>query len=217
MLTDAYGQSIATDRAEAAARGLRLLRSEPYSPADFQVELFDRLWEIWPDDLKQKAAAASPSQRRQMAYSRYGLVADPENPDGPPLGAVDDGQGGWAMNCLACHQGKVAGRVIWGVGNSHFAFQTLTLDVLKAHRAAGEKLSPREAMGPLIPLGLSNGTTNAQVFSIVLSAMRDNDLKVRKTPQFPRFPNHDLDRPPIGTSSVRSICTSTVLCPRRIA
>jgi len=42
-------------------------------------------------------------------------------------------------NCLACHQGKVAGRVIWGVPNSLFAFQTLTEDVAKARRAAGEK------------------------------------------------------------------------------
>lgn len=192
----ALGQTIESDTTAAAARGLKLLRSEPYGPADFQVELFDKLWEIWPEILKQKAAEASPAERRQMAYSRYGLVADPENPDGPPLGAVDDGQGGWAMNCLACHQGKVAGRVIWGVGNSHFAFQTLTLDVLKARRAAGEKLNPGEAMGPLIPLGLSNGTTNAQVFSIVLSAMRDKDLNVQRAPNFPRFRNHDLDAPP---------------------
>ncbi len=179
-----------------AARGYRLLRTEPYAPADFQVALFDRLWEIWPEELKQKAASASPAERRQMAYSRYGLVADPDDPGGTPLGAVDDGQGGWVMNCLACHQGKVAGRVIWGVGNSHFAFQTLTQDVLKARRAGGEKLSAGEAMGPLIPLGLSNGTTNAQVFSVVLSAMRDNDLNVRRSPNFPKFRNHDLDAPP---------------------
>jgi hypothetical protein len=180
----------------AAARGLKLLRSVPYAPADFQVAIFDRLWEIWPEDLKQKAANASPSERRRTAYSRYGLVADPDNADGPPLGAVDDGHGGWVMNCLACHQGKVAGRMIWGVGNSHFAFQTLTQDILKARRAAGEKLSAGEAMGPLIPLGLSNGTTNAQIFSVVLTAMRDADLNVRKTPSFPKFRNHDLDAPP---------------------
>jgi hypothetical protein len=194
----AGGAALAGDRAadeSPAARGLRRLRSEPYSPADFKAELFDKLWEIWPDDLKQAAASASPAERRKMAYSRYGLVADPDRPDGPPLGVVEDGSGGWVMNCLACHQGKVAGRVIWGVGNSHFAFQTLTEDVAKARRAAGEKLRHGE-MGSFIPLGLSNGTTNAQVFSVVLTALRDNDLNLLKTPNIPKFRNHDLDAPP---------------------
>jgi RoxA-like, cytochrome c-like len=178
-----------------AARGLRRLRTEAYSPADFKVELFDRLWQVWPDDLKQTAESASPAQRRKMAYSRYGLIADPENPAGPPLGVVDDGRGGWAMNCLSCHQGKVAGRVIWGVGNTHFAFQTLTQDILNARRAGGEKMGV-DSMGSFIPLGNSNGTTNAQTFSVVLTAMRDKDLNLLKSPKFPRFKNHDLDAPP---------------------
>jgi mono/diheme cytochrome c family protein len=170
------------------------LRSEPYAPADFSVELFDRLWEVWPEELKSRAAAASPAERRKMAYSRYGIVADPDKPDGPPLGVVDDGRGGWVMNCLACHQGKVAGRVIPGVGNSHFAFATLTQDIGKARRAAGEKSG--DAMGSFVPLGLSNGTTNAQVFSVVLTALRDNDLNLLQKPKMPKFQNHDLDAPP---------------------
>jgi hypothetical protein len=179
-----------------AARGLRRLRTEPYSPADFTVEQFDRLWQVWPAELKRAAESASPAERRRMAYSRYGFVADPGNPDGPPLGVVDDGKGGWAMNCLTCHQGKVAGRVIWGVGNSHFAFETLTQDVANERRASGKKVGHGDSMGSFIPLGLSNGTTNAQAFSIVLTALRDKDLNVLKIPNVPKFKNHDLDAPP---------------------
>jgi mono/diheme cytochrome c family protein len=177
-----------------AERGYKLLRTSPYAPAEFTVELFDRLWEFWPAELKRQAAEASLEQRRQLAFSRYGMVADPANPMGPPLGAVDDGQGGWVMNCLACHQGKVEGRPILGVGNSHFAFQTLTGDVAKAKQAfEGKRAS---GMSGFVPLGLSNGTTNAQVFSVVLTAMRDKDLNPVKQLKFPKFKNHDLDAPP---------------------
>ena len=173
--------------------GLTRLRTEPYSPADFTADLFDRLWEIWPADLRAAAQQASPVERRRLAFSRYGMVADPANPDGPPLGVVDDGRGGWVMNCLTCHQGKVAGKVVWGVGNSLFAFQTLTDDVAKARAAAGEKVGL--STGSFIPLGLSNGTTNAQIFSVVLSAMRDKDLNLLKAPTYPKFQHHDLNAP----------------------
>lgn len=179
----------------AAARGLRRLRTQAYAPVDFEAKLFDRLWEVWPPELKAQAEKASPSERRQLAYSRYGLVADPQNPAGAPLGVVDDGQGGWVMNCLACHQGKVAGQAIWGVPNSHFAFQTLTADVSKAQRVIEGK-KPSASASAFVPLGLSNGTTNAQVFSVVLTAMRDKDLNLVKQPLIPKFRNHDLDAPP---------------------
>jgi hypothetical protein len=178
----------------AAARGYRLLRSEPYSPADVSAEMFDRLWEVWPDDLRRAAENASPAERRHMAFSRYGFIADPERPDGPPMGVVEDGQGGWVMNCLGCHQGKVAGRIIAGLGNSHFAFQTFAQDMGRAR--AKEKKGAGEGFGGFVPLGRSNGTTNAQVFSVVLSAMRDKHLNLLSKPQIPKFQNHDLDAPP---------------------
>ena len=181
----------------AAARGWELMRTRAYAPADFQGELFERLWEIWPAGLRERAAEASPEERRQMAFARYGLVADPAAPAGPPLGVVEDGQGGWVMNCLACHQGKVAGEIVWGVGNSHFAFQTLVQDVTKARRASGERMDPGDMMSPLIPLGRSNGTTNAQIFSVLLTAMRDRDLNRIEWPKLPKFEHHDLDAPPL--------------------
>ena len=174
--------------------GLKRLRTEPYSPADFSVETFDRRREIWPDALKQAAEKASPAERRN-GLLRMGSWPIPTSRNCGALGVVEDGKGGWAMNCLTCHQGKVAGKVVRGAPNSHFAFTTLTQDVIKGRKAAGEKISPAESASPF-PLGLSNGTTNAQTFSIVLSALRDKDLNVVKSPKIPRFKNNDLDAPP---------------------
>jgi len=184
----------AADPADPAASGLKRLQTEPYAPSEFSADEFDQLWKVWPEPLKAKAEAASPAERRQMALSRYGLVADPLHPEGPPVGVADDGNGKWSMNCLACHQGKVAGQVIWGVPNSLFAFETLTQDVSNAKRmASGGKAVG--GPGGFVPLGLSNGTTNAQTFSVILTALRDKDLNLVKTPKFPRFKNHDLDAP----------------------
>jgi mono/diheme cytochrome c family protein len=187
------GLAVAADETPAA-RGYRLMRTVTYSPPDISAAMFEKLWEVWPAELKEAAKDAAPADRRKLAFSRYGFIADPERPDGPPLGVVDDGKGGWVMNCLSCHQGKVAGKAIPGLGNSHFAFQTFAQDVGRAKAAATG--SSGEGMPSFVPLGRSNGTTNAQIFSVVLTAMRDKDLNVRKTPEVPKFQNHDLDAPP---------------------
>lgn len=174
-------------------RGWYTLRSVPYAKADLQADLFKNLWQVWPEQLKQQAQQADEPTRRQMSFSRYGMIVDPENPLGAPIGVVEDDQGGWAMNCLSCHQGKVAGLVIPGLGNSHFAFQTLVDDVYKAQQLNKQ---PGNPMSRMLQLGNSNGTTNAQVFSIFLTAMRDKNLNRVEVPQFPKYSNHDLDAPP---------------------
>lgn len=177
-----------------AERGFRLLRTQPYSQADLSVAEFDELWRYWPDRLRQQAEKASAAQRRQMAFERYGMVADPERPEGPPLGLVDDQQGGWVMNCLACHQGTVDGQLYWGAGNTQFAFQTLIDDVLAMNEANGQKSNP---MMRFLSLGSSNGTTNAQVFSVLLSSLRDRDLNRLPFPRPTKYRSHDLDAPPL--------------------
>src|SRR5690606_6802703 len=80
----------------AAARGYRTLRETPFLPPDFSQELFDRLWEVWPAPLRQRASEATLEERRRMAFERYGLMEPPgEEGTGPALGYVDDGRGGW--------------------------------------------------------------------------------------------------------------------------
>ena len=97
----------------AAERGYQWLTTKAFLPADFDQEVFDNLWKVWPAELREKAARAAPDERRRMAFSRYGLVERPDSDGtGPALGYVADGKGGWVMNCLACHTGKVAGRLV---------------------------------------------------------------------------------------------------------
>lgn len=120
----------AADTNEAAERGWQHLRTKPYLPPDFDQTVFENLWRRWLDPLRSQAKDASPAERRQLTFSYYGLIEPPDDPgEGAPLGYVDTGDGNRVMNCLACHAGKVAGKVIPGLPNSHFALQTLTEDV----------------------------------------------------------------------------------------
>jgi mono/diheme cytochrome c family protein len=131
-----------------------------------------------------------------MAYSRYGLMLAPGSQGPVPLQYVDDGQGNWIMNCFACHGGKVAGRVIAGLPNSHYALQTLTEEV-RATKLRQEKPFSRMDAGSLfVPLGTTNGTTNAVIFGVMLLAKRDADLNVRQDNPTPPLVHHDLDAPP---------------------
>lgn len=180
----------------AAERGYRLLTTRPYGLGDFDNATFDALWTVWPEALKKTAEEMSPRDRRKLAFSRYGIIDRPDA-EGEPLGFVVDDQGNWTINCFACHGGKVAGQVIPGVGNSHFAFQTFSQDVLK-YRVQQGKAHPREVVGQMLtPLGKSNGTTNAQIFSVALVAMRDADLNFVRPKSIPRLVHHDLDAPPL--------------------
>ena len=55
------------DSSLAAARGYRVLRTKPFLPADFDDEVFDTLWKIWPEPLRTQAKNASPKERRLSA------------------------------------------------------------------------------------------------------------------------------------------------------
>lgn len=180
-----------------AQRGYRLLTTKPYQPADFTAALFNDVWKTWPPAERELAAAATSAERRRMSFSRYGLIEAPGRPDGPPLAAAPHGADGWSMNCLACHGGKVAGQVLPGLGNSHYAFQTLSQEVLLARQKAGEKLSEGAALGVFLPLGRSDGATNAQTFSVLLCGMRDLDLNFDPRRPRPKFQHYDLDPPPL--------------------
>lgn len=179
-----------------AERGYRWLTTKAFQPDDFSEAAFVELWRVWPEPFRSQAEGASADERRRMAFSRYGLVEAPGRTGGPPWGAVESGTG-WAMNCLACHGGKLAGTAVLGLGNSHYAFQTLFQDLVKYRLDQGEVLKPSEMTGTMVPLGRSNGTTNAQTFSVVLAAMRDRELALHPGQPMPRFANYDLDAPPL--------------------
>lgn len=176
--------------------GYRFLVDKPYLPPDFDQETFDELWRTWPEPLRARAAKATPDERRAMAFERYGLTPRPDDPK-KPLQYVVREDGWWVGNCFLCHGGQIEGRVVPGLPNSNIALQTLTEDVWKT------KLRLRKPPGPLelaalggLPLGTTNGTTNAVVFGIVVFRGRDPDLNYTPSFEAPDYNHHDMDAPP---------------------
>ena len=179
----------------SAARGYQLLTQKAYLPADFDQEVFEELWKSWEEPLRSQAEKASVDERRKLAFSRYGLTQLPSAPPGTPTQYVVDGKGNWSMNCLACHQGKVAGRAIPGVPNSLFALETLTEDVRATKLRMGKELTRMDLGSLLMPLGTTNGSTNAVMFGVVLLSFRDHELNVLKNKSVPPMLHHDHDAP----------------------
>jgi hypothetical protein len=184
------------DVAPSAARGLELLLNKTFLPSDFDQETFDAVWQVWPEPLRSRAEAASPDDRRQMAYRRYGLIERPGDGQHRPLQYVVDARGNWTMNCLACHQGTVAGKVVPGAPNTQFSLATLTTETRAVKLRHGKSLSHMDVGSLFVPLGETVGTTNAVMFGVVLMHYRDAELNV-----YPNRPpptglvNHDHDAP----------------------
>lgn len=177
-----------------AERGYRLLTTKAYLPADFHQTDFDDAWQVWPEPLRNEAAEADRAGRRSLAFTRYGLTPRPDDP-GRPLQYVVDEAGNWTMNCFACHGGQVAGHVIPGLPNSNFALMTLTEEIRQTKLAKNKPLSRMDIGSMFMPLGTSNGTTNAVMFGVALSAYRDADLNIHLDRPLPDFVHHDMDAP----------------------
>lgn len=180
-----------------AQRGYRYLTEKAYLPLDFDQETFDNAWKAWPEPLRAEAEKATPEERRQMAFARYGLTTRPDDTTGRPLQyVVDDKLTTWTMNCFACHGGQVAGQSIPGLPNSMYALETLT-DETRATKVLLQKKLTRMDLGSLVmPLGTTNGTTNAVMFGVALMNYRDADLNVHTKRAPPRMVHHDMDPPP---------------------
>ncbi|MDX1964720.1 MAG: cytochrome c [Pirellulales bacterium] len=188
-----------------AQRGLWLLLNKAFLPPDFDQETFDRLWETWEEPLRGQAERATPAERRRLAFARYGLTErppemlfgqTPHKDDQPlPLQYVVSQDGQWSMNCLACHQGTVAGQVIPGAPNNAYNMQTLYEDVRNTKLKLGKKLSHMDLGSAFVPLSTSRGTTNAVMFGVVLLNYRQPDLTVDKLRPRPALTNHDHDPP----------------------
>ena len=180
----------------SAAEGYRLLLEEPYVPASFDDPTLEQVWKVWPEPLRSRAAAATPEERRQMAFERYGWTPRPGDRSGKPLQYVVDDAGNWASNCFTCHGGEVAGQVIPGLPNTRYALQTLSEDMREARRQLGQPPRAADIGSFLIPLGGSVGTTNAVVFGLALAGRRDEELNLKRGPLFRQYLHPDMDAPP---------------------
>ena len=177
-----------------AARGHSHLLSRAYLPPDFDQEVFDALWTTWEEPLRSRAEQATPEQRRRLAMERYGLVPHPDDPS-RSVQYVVSANGSWTMSCLACHQGQVNGRLVPGVPNSNYALETLTEEVRLLKVKQRKPLGHMDMGSLLLPLGTTNGTTNAVIFGVALMRHRDAALNIVQRP--PRFDlvHHDMDAP----------------------
>jgi mono/diheme cytochrome c family protein len=181
--------------ADAAARGRAHLLDRAYLPADFDQGVFDELWTTWEEPLRARAERAPVAERRRMAMERYGLVPRADDPSRSMQYAVG-ADGRWTMTCLACHQGQVRGEAIPGVPNSSYALETLTEEVRLVKVRQRKAFGHMDVGSLLLPLGTTNGTTNAVIFGVALMRHRDPALNIVQRP--PRFDlvHHDMDAPP---------------------
>lgn len=185
------------------ARGFELLVDQPYLPPDFAEEVFDQVWQVWPEPLRSRARQADPAERRRMAMQRYGLTPRPgtsdEDQPADPLQYVvttdESGKRWWTMNCFSCHGGSVYGDPYPGAPNNRFGLQTMTEELRKTKLRMAEPLTRMDLGSLVIPLGTTHGTTNAVIFGVGLMARRDADLNL--TDGLPgSLVHHDLDAPP---------------------
>ena len=181
-------------QASDAPRGHHMLLTRAYLPPDFDQEVFDALWTMWEEPLRSRAEAAPVAERRRMAMERYGLLPHPDDPTRSVQYVVGT-DGSWTMSCLACHQGQVGGRLIPGVPNSNYALETLTEEVRLLKVKQRKPLGHMDMGSLLLPLGTTNGTTNAVIFGVALMRHRDAALNIVQRP--PRFDlvHHDMDAP----------------------
>ncbi|MCC9658482.1 c-type cytochrome [Rhodopirellula halodulae] len=211
------------EQRDAIRRGWEVLTELPLLPGDFSQEVIDDIWRSWPPEARAKAAQASLEERQRLIYQRYGLSPRPTlrvessetgdlvarfdldesvlrkgnqpNYPGPPMQYVVDEDGQWTMNCLSCHGGSVYGVPTPGAPNNRYALQTLTEEVRSTKFRMGKPLGRMELGSMVIPLGTTNGTTNAVVFGMGLMHYRDANLNVvQRTPV--SFTHHDMDAPP---------------------
>ncbi|MCG8653728.1 MAG: hypothetical protein MI861_28075, partial [Pirellulales bacterium] len=180
---------------QAAERGYRVLTEKALLPADFSQQVFDDVWRGWPEPLRREAEQASAQRRREMAFQRYGLTVRPGDSSFKPLQYVVDSQGKWTMNCFSCHGGSVYGTVTPGAPNNRFGLQTLTEEIRSAKFRLGEPMTRMDVGSLVIPLGTTQGTSNAVVFGMGLMHFRDEKLNViNRAPG--NFTHHDMDAPP---------------------
>lgn len=176
--------------------GYEHLIGTAYTSSSMDPELFENLWQCWEEPLRSEAAIATPERRRELTLIRYGLTDAPGREGGIPLQFAPTAQGEWALNCFACHGGKVAGQIMPGLPNTHIALETLVADSVRTRQILGRQVRASDATGLFVPLGKSNGTTNAVIFGVALAAYRDRDLNFHADYPTPPMLHNDHDAPP---------------------
>lgn len=209
--------TVTSVRAADPADGLQVIRTKPFVPADFDEEILDQLWTVWPEPERSQAERADAKDRRRLTFSYYGLMPTPAGLPGdvPALGYTRHrSNGGWVMNCLSCHGGKVNGEVVPGLPNSHLALQTLVEDVRMIKLQQQKKFTHLDMASLSMPLSTTDGTSNAVIFGIVLGALRKPDMTVSTKQKVPELLHHDVDPPPFWNVKKKSSLYADGFAPK---
>lgn len=177
--------------------GYKLIVNKRYLPVDFDLETLSQVWKAWPKQLSETAAELTPSERQEMAFQRYGFTPRREDRS-KPLQFVVDQDNNLAMNCFACHGGRLydSKHSYLGLPNNRINLETLYDDMRSIKRKLGKPLSGMDIGSALIPMGSTAGTSNAVIFGISLMAFRDRDLNLKSFVIPPYVVHHDMDAPP---------------------
>lgn len=183
----------------SASKGYEILLGEAMATPIMKEKDIDRLWLVWEEEERAKAEKADPTERRQMAFERYGWATRPgEDVNSLPLDYTADGKGNLVTNCFSCHGGKVAGVTIPGAGNTHIDLTTLSTDVVKL-RALDTNKDPSQIPDQIAPfktpLNYHRGVTNAVIFAPVFAGLRDLKLGIQYTQHPELLLHHDMNPP----------------------
>lgn len=167
-----------------AERGYRILLTVPLEPPMMTEQDYFDLWQAWPEPERGQAERAVPAERLRMMLSRYGFQESPDRPGPLPQQFTSDGKGNLSMNCLACHGGAVAGKVVPGLGNAWIDLTTFVEDLGQFYQARGIAVPPPPPAAPDVALPPVRGVNNAWGIAISFMLLRDNDLNLTAQPQF---------------------------------
>jgi hypothetical protein len=168
----------------AAERGYRALLTVPLQPPDLTEQDYFDLWQFWPEPERSRAAQATPEERRKLLLARYGFQESPDRPGPIPQQFTSDGKGNLSTNCLACHGGPVAGKVVPGLGNSLVDLATFAEDLARMYVAKGITPPPPPKAAVQVPPAPVRGLNNAWGDATAYLLVRDRDLNLTDTPQF---------------------------------
>lgn len=176
----------------SAKAGYRNLTGNVYLPADFDEDVLSKLDTsrfTWPF-----LDTAIPTQSRSGTWLAYGLSARPDEPTLPLQYVYRDKN--YVMNCFACHGGTLYGATYPGAPNTTYGLESLTESVRKAKLQLGKPLTHMDVGSLVMPLGTTNGTSNAVMFGVALMNFRDADLNFLKDKLPAAMTHHDMDAPP---------------------
>ena len=176
-----------------AKSGYRHLVGSVYLPSDFDegvLKELDKIEHRWPFlDVPLEENA------RTSTWLAHGLAPRPDDP-GKPLQYVVTRDGKYFMNCFACHGGNLFGATYPGAPNTTYALESLTEKVRKAKLKLRKPMAHMDVGSLVMPLGTTNGSSNAVMFGIALMNYRDKDLNIHTNRLPAAMTHHDMEAPP---------------------